>query len=109
MRRGGRPGASASGGQRQFPILSDQVAAEAVMWFFADQTKAGSLIDTASGHQHVICPQCNLAIAGPSGEADTLGDQPGPDAEPAGFRLDVKQAQLSDFVAILDEQYRTDN
>src|SRR5271155_4479667 len=95
--------------QRQFPVLPDQITAEAVMRLLAHQMKTVRLVNPARRDQHVVCPQCQLAIARSASEADTLHDEPASNAEPASLWLDEKQSQLGDFVAVPDEQYRADD
>jgi hypothetical protein len=68
--------------QRQFPILADEIAPEAVVRFLANQMKAGRLVDAAGGHQHVVRPQRDLAVARPAGKADAFADQPAANGKP---------------------------
>src|SRR5713101_506663 len=95
--------------QRQFPVLADEVAPKAVMRLLANQMKAGRAVNTAGGDQHIVRPQCDLAVAGPAGKADAFADQPAADGKAAGLGLDVEQTQLGDLVAILDQQYRAND
>lgn len=50
--------------QFQIPRLRYQVLAEAVLRLFINEAKAGLLIDLTCRRQNVVCPECNLAVAG---------------------------------------------
>src|SRR5260370_13355773 len=95
--------------QRQFPMLPDQIPAKAVMRLLAHEMKTGGLVNAARRDQHVVCPQCKLAIPRPAGKADTVADEPASDAKPASLWLDIKQSQFGDFFAVPDEEYRADD
>src|SRR5260370_4301711 len=95
--------------QRQFPMLPDQIPAKAVMRLLAHEMKTGGLVNAAPRAQHVVCPQCTLAIPRRAGKADTLPDEPASDAKPASLWLDIKQSQFGDFFAVPDEEYRADD
>src|SRR6202040_3842333 len=95
--------------QRQFPILPDQITAKAVMGPLPHEVKTVRLVNPARRDQHVVGPQCQLAIARSASEADTLPDEPASNAEPASRWLNEKQPQFGDFFAVPDEQYRADD
>src|SRR5438105_747694 len=88
----GRGQAASMRRQRQFPILPDQIKAKAVMRLLTHQVKTCGLVYAARRNQHVICPQCELAIARSAGKADTFADEPASNAKPASLWLDVKQS-----------------
>src|SRR5438876_8548606 len=95
--------------QRQLPELPDEVASEAVVRLLAHQTEARRLIDTARRDQDVVGPQRDFAVVPLAGKADAFGDEPAADAEPAGRRLDIEQAQFRLLRALLDEQHGADD
>src|SRR3984893_8015602 len=95
--------------QRQFPVLADEIAPEAVVRLLANKMKARRLVDGAGGDQHVVRPKRDLAVARPTGKADAFADQPPANGKAAGTGLHVEQAQFGDLVAVLDEQDRADN
>src|ERR1700730_357399 len=105
----GRAQATSMRGQRQFPVLPDQIAAKAVMRLLARQAKPGGLVNAARRDQYVVCPQCELAIARSAREADTLPYEPASNPEPASLWLNQKQAQFANFFAVPDEEYRADD
>src|ERR1700751_4991238 len=109
MRWGDGPRCCDGRRQRQFPILSHQISAEAVVRLFTNQGKPGSLVNATGGDQDIIRPQCEPAIAGSAREADAFGDEPAAYAQPASFWLDIEQAQLGNFRGVLDEQHRADD
>ena len=71
-------------GQRQPPVLADQVVAEAVMRVRADQLEPGPLVDSAGGMEHIVGPQHDVPVPGSPGEGHALGDQPVADAHARG-------------------------
>jgi hypothetical protein len=95
--------------QRQFPVLPDQITANAVIRLLTHEVKTGGLVNAARRDQHVVCPQCKIAIARPTRKADTLPDEPASNAEPTSPWLDKKQSQFGDFLAVPDEQHGADD
>src|SRR5260370_16882654 len=85
--------------QRQFPMLPDQIPAKAVMRLLAHEMKTGGLVNAARRDQHVVCPQCKLAIPRPAGKADTVADEPASDPKPATLCLHLHHSHFPHFSA----------
>lgn len=68
------------GGIRTFrtpgPSLADELVAEVVVWLVVDEPESRSLVEVASGVEDVAGPERDPFVAGRSGEADALVDQP---------------------------------
>src|SRR5215212_2149833 len=77
---------------------------EGVVRFLLDEPKAHPLVDAAGGVEHVVRPERDLLVAGPSGEANAFFHQAAPDAKPACLRLDEQKSQPGDLLRLLDQE-----
>jgi hypothetical protein len=59
-------------GQFQFPLLPDEVMAEAAVRLFLDKSKARSFVDAMCGSKNALRPENDLPIACCAREADTF-------------------------------------
>src|SRR5262249_59204494 len=70
--------------------------------------KAHALVDAAGGGEHAVGPERDLAVARLARKAQSLLDQSGADAEPAGLGLDQEEAQPRDLIRVPHQQDRSD-
>src|SRR2546423_9872682 len=61
----------------QFPRLTDEIMAKAMVWLLSHQREAGFLIQSSRLHEHIICPEDDLGVAATTRKADTFGDEAG--------------------------------
>ena len=59
----------------EFPVLADEVFAEAVVRLFGDEAVAFALVEVASGVEDAVGPEGDLAVAGVTGELCALTDE----------------------------------
>ena len=67
--------------------------AEAPVLALLDELEAGPLVEAPGVDEDVVRPQHDRAVAGVACVRDTRFDEASSDTEPAGPRLDEKQAQ----------------
>ena len=86
--------------------MAHEVFAEAVVGFFADEAKAGGLIEAMGGGEDALGPEGDALVSGGAGEADTLVDEAGADAEAAGGGIDVEEAEFggAGLLGVADEE-----
>ena len=61
-----------------------------------DETEVRALVDVPRGHEHVVRPQGELAVAGVASEADAFVDEFMADTQATCAWLDEEEAQLRD-------------
>src|SRR5437870_13261943 len=71
-----------------------------------DDAEPRFLVNPPRRGQHGVGPEADTVIAGLAREADAFVDEGAADAEPPRPALDVKQAELADIVAGIDQQDR---
>src|ERR1700729_168018 len=77
----------------EFPVLTDEVFAEAVVRFFGDEAVAFALVEVASGVEDAVGPEGDLAVASVAGEVRALTDECAAEAETACGGLDEEETE----------------
>src|SRR5580704_6467888 len=92
--------------QLQFPFLTNQVVAEAMVRLFLYQPESGPLIDPVGSAQHTLRPENDLPVSGRIGEAQALRDQCFAQSHSSRARLHKQQPQLGSprFLGMLDQE-----
>src|SRR5690348_7741347 len=78
----------------QFPCLTDEIMAEAMVWLLSHQHEAGFLVQASRLHEHIICPEHDLGVAATTREADTFGNEAGAYPQASRLWLDEEEPQL---------------
>ena len=78
-----------------------------MMRFRGHTDDAGSLIDAAGRHQHIIGPKCQSPIPPRSGEIDAGINKFASQTKPSGGRFHVQQPQFGDGVRPAHHKHRT--